>query len=372
MDNMVLANLLARPIRSMSSIVGIALGVVLILVTVGLARGMLLSSGEREGNLRAELVFLPPSGLGAGISTSPLTLPVAYAQAIAAMPGVAATTPVARYVRTGARGIGFELIEGIEVSARDGLDSYLGVTGLTIADGRLPSGPRELIVDRQRSADPETYVGAKLELLGETFEVVGVYEPEVGARMKMPIAAMQDLLGAHGRASWILVLAEPGASLESVASAIEAKFPGNQIVFTRDIPGMFSQGIPSLRVFLSVVIALAVFVSTLTIFLALYTAITERTREIGILKSMGGSKPFIMGVIETEAFILSLLGIGLGSMVALVMKWGIVTYTSLVVQFEWQWVLAASLMAVAGGTLGALYPALKAAHQDPVEALSYE
>ena len=51
MDNLVLANLAARPIRSLTSIVGIALGVILILVTVGLARGMLLSSGEREGNL---------------------------------------------------------------------------------------------------------------------------------------------------------------------------------------------------------------------------------------------------------------------------------------------------------------------------------
>ena len=87
---------------------------------------------------------------------------------------------------------------------------------------------------------------------------------------------------------------------------------------------------------------------------------------------MGGSKPFIVGVIEAEAFVLSLLGIGLGAALASVMRWGIVNYTSLIVQFEWQWVLTASAMAIAGGTLGALYPALKAAHQDPVEALSYE
>ncbi len=81
MDNLVLANLVARPIRSLSSVIGIALGVVLILVTVGLARGMLLSSGQREGNVQAELVFLPPNGLGAGVTMSPLTLPVAYAEA---------------------------------------------------------------------------------------------------------------------------------------------------------------------------------------------------------------------------------------------------------------------------------------------------
>lgn len=372
MDSLVFANLVARPIRSLSSIIGIALGVVLILVTVGLARGMLLSSGEREANLQAELVFLPPSGFGAGVSASPLTLPVAYAHAIAQMPGVESTTPVARYVRTGARGIGFELIEGVDFSGVGGLGSYPEVTGVTIAEGRFPAGPNEIVVDRQRSADPETTLGATFELLGETFEVVGIYEPEVGARMKMPLDTMQSLLGAAERASWILVKTETGASIESVASSIDAQLPGNQIVFTRDIPGMWARGIPSLQVFLDIVIALAVFISTLTIFLALYTAITERTREIGILKSMGGSKGFIVGIVETEALVLSLLGIGLGALVSLGLKWAVMSYTSLIVQFEWQWVLAASSLAVAGGMLGALYPALKAAHQDPVEALSYE
>ena len=264
MDNLVLANLVARPIRSLSSVIGIALGVVLILVTVGLARGMLLSSGQREGNVQAELVFLPPNGLGAGVTMSPLTLPVAYAEAIATMEGVEATTPVARYVRGGARGIGFELIEGVAFESDRELASYADVTGLTLAKGRRPLSPYELIVDQQRATDPETRLGAKLDILGETFEVVGVYEPEVGARMKMPLATMQELLGASERASWILVKTAANASVDAVASAIEAKFPGNQIVFTRDIPGMWAQGVPSLRVFLNVVIGLAVFISTLT------------------------------------------------------------------------------------------------------------
>ena len=152
MDNIVFANLLARPIRSLSSVVGIGLGVVLILVTVGLARGMLLSSGEREANLRAELVFLPPSGLGAGVTTAPLTLPVAYGRAIEKIPGVSSTTPVARYVRDGARGIGFELIEGVRFDAAEGESSYLDVTGVRIARGRFPVGPNELVVDGQRAS----------------------------------------------------------------------------------------------------------------------------------------------------------------------------------------------------------------------------
>jgi putative ABC transport system permease protein len=359
-------------VRSLSSVVGIALGVVLILVTVGLARGMLMSSGEREANLRAELVFLPPSGFGAGVTTAPLTLPVGYGRALETIPGVAATTPVARYVRDGARGIGFELVEGVRFEGAGGEASYPEVTGLRVARGRLPAGPNELVVDAQRASDPETALGARLTLLGREFEVVGVYEPEVGARMKMPLATMQELLGAQDKASWILVHTDEGASSDEVAAAIEKAFPGNQLVFTRDIPGMWTKGIPSLEVFLNVVIALAVFISGLTIFLALYTAITERTREIGILKSMGGSKSFIVGIIETEALLLASLGVLLGGLVSLAVRWLIMSQTSLIVEFEWQWIAAAAALAVAGGMFGALYPALKAAHQDPVEALSYE
>jgi putative ABC transport system permease protein len=374
MDSLLLANLTARPVRSASSIVGIALGVVLILVTVGLARGMLLSSGQREANLGAELLFLPPSGLGAGVTTMPLTLPVAYAPAIAEVPGVGSTTPVARFVRSGARGIGFELIEGVRFTDEKGdLTSYPEVTGLHIIRGRAPRGDENaIVVDAQRASDPETALGASLELLGRRFEVVGVYEPEMGARVKMPLAVMQSLLGASERCSWILVKTQPGAVVEDVARAIETRFEGNQIVFTRDIPGMWAQGIPSLDVFLNVVIGLAVTISGLTIFLSLYTAITERTREIGILKSMGGSRPFIVWVIESEALLSSLMGVALGSIAALATRWLIMTRTSLIVEIEWKWILSAALLALAGGTLGALYPALKAARQDPVEALAYE
>ncbi|MGH9389549.1 MAG: ABC transporter permease, partial [Vicinamibacteria bacterium] len=306
------------------------------------------------------------------VTTAPLTLPVAYARAIVEMPGVSAATPVARYVRSGARGIGFELIEGVAFEAEEGLARYPEVTGLRIVRGRTPVGGREIVVDSQRAQDPETGLGAKLELLGLSFEVVGVYEPEVGARVKMPLRSMQSLLGAPERCSWILVKVAPGASPEEIASAIETRFPGNQIVFTRDIPGMWARGIPSLEVFLNLVIALAITISGLTIFLSLYTAVTERTREIGILKSMGGSKRFILWMIESEALLLSLLGIALGGAVTLVLKWLIMSRTSLIVELAPSWVLATVALAVLGGMAGALYPALKAAHQDPVEALSYE
>jgi ABC-type antimicrobial peptide transport system permease subunit len=87
---------------------------------------------------------------------------------------------------------------------------------------------------------------------------------------------------------------------------------------------------------------------------------------------MGGSKRFILWMIESEALLLSLLGIALGGTVTLVLKWLIMSRTSLIVELAPSWVVATSALAILGGMAGALYPALKAAHQDPVEALSYE
>ncbi|MFQ5791246.1 MAG: ABC transporter permease, partial [Acidobacteriota bacterium] len=263
MDSLIVTNITERPGRALASILGIAVGVVLIVVTVGLARGMLHSTGQREGNLGAELLFPPPGSFGAGATTTPLSLPVQYARALQLLSGVENTTPVGRYLRSGAGGIGFELIEGIVFEASDDYATYAQITGIRLREGREPERTDEIIVDLQRAEDQGTQVGSTMELLGREFTVVGIYTPEVGARIKMPLQTMQELLGAEGKCSWILVKCESPAIQESVAMRIEEQFPGNQLIFTRDIPGFLDQGIPSLNLFLEVVIGLATVISGL-------------------------------------------------------------------------------------------------------------
>jgi putative ABC transport system permease protein len=355
-----------RPGRALACAAGIALGVVLILVTVGLARGMLRSSGQRQANVSAEILFQPRGAFHAGVTTSPLSLPVAYVDRVRRIEGVRAATPVGRYVQSGAGGLGFELVEGVDFA------SYVEMTGIQFEEGRAPAGGREAAIDRSRSESSEKRVGDFLELLGHRFQVVGVYGPEVGARVKIPLSAMQELMGNEGKCSWILVKADALELQDVVARRIDAALPGNQIVFTRDIPSYFEKGFPSLSIFLDVVVGLATIISLLITLLAMYTAVLERTREIGILKSLGASKAFIVGTIEKEAITLCLAGAMAGVGASLLAQSGITSATSLVVEIEPRWVAIAALVAVAGGSLGALYPALRAAHQDPVDALSYE
>jgi putative ABC transport system permease protein len=149
-------------------------------------------------------------------------------------------------------------------------------------------------------------------------------------------------------------------------------YPGNHVVNAADIPALYSQGLTAVEIFLKVVMGLALVISTLVILLAMYTTITERTREIGILKSLGASKRFIVMTIEKEAALISVMGVAFGFLVSLAGKYGIEANTRLMIELRPGWLLIAAAIGVLGGVVGALYPAMRAANLDPVEAISYD
>lgn len=372
LDNLVIAHITQRPARTITSVLGVAIGVVLIVVTVGLARGILHDTGRRESNVGAEIIFQPPGSFGPGVATSPLSLPTAYDSLLVGIEGVQAVTPVGRYIRSGSGGIGFEIIEGIATEPGESSATYAQISGIRIVEGHPITNDDELIIDRPLSITRHLRPGSTVELFGRAFRVAGIYEPESGARTKMRLSVMQRLLGAPGKCSAILIKCANSDQQEAVAQRILDRLPGNQLILTRDIPSFYDRGIPALTVFLRVVIGLATVISALVILLAMYTAVLERTREIGILKSLGASKGFIVRVIEKEALLISGLGVGVGYMVAFLTKLGITAYTSLLVRFEVKWAVIAASVSLLGGALGALYPAIRAANQDPVKALAYE
>jgi putative ABC transport system permease protein len=87
---------------------------------------------------------------------------------------------------------------------------------------------------------------------------------------------------------------------------------------------------------------------------------------------MGMSKTGIAWVIEQEAFLVSLLGVIFGVLLTLLFRFAVMRMTNLTVEIETRWLLISLAVGLLGGTIGALYPALRAANQDAVDALSYE
>jgi putative ABC transport system permease protein len=183
---------------------------------------------------------------------------------------------------------------------------------------------------------------------------------------------MQEQEGAEGRTSAILVGCEDPSKQEDVAARIRERYPEEQIIFTRDLPEIYASGVPALNVFIKVVVGVATAISMLVILLAMYTTVTERTRQIGILKSLGMSKTRIAWVIQQEAILVSLLGVIVGIGLTMVVRFFVMRVTTLVIDIEPTWVAVAFGVGLVGGTIGALYPAVRAARQDAVAALSYE
>ena len=174
------------------------------------------------------------------------------------------------------------------------------------------------------------------------------------------------------RCNTILIACADPAQQEQVAARIKARFPDDQIILTRELPELYMSSVPALNIFLKVVVGVATTISMLVILLAMYTTVTERTRQIGILKSLGMSKRSIAWVIEQEAILVSVLGVFIGVLLTLVIRFFVMRSTTLVVDVEPKWIAISLVVGLIGGSIGALYPALRAARQDAVDALSYE
>jgi putative ABC transport system permease protein len=365
MDSLVFSNIAHRPARTGVSILGTAVGVLLIIFTVGLAHGVLRERGKRESNIGAEIMIRASGSLGVGGGT-PFKLQASHATEIATIPGVRAATPIGQTLDRSDSGFGSRLIDGIEY------DEYANLAGITIREGRKLMSGDEAIVDPEWKERRKAKVGDTVPLFQRPFTIVGVYEPPGGGRIKIPLATMQEQEGASGRATAIFVSCVEPSKQNEVAARIQERFPDDQLIFTRDLPELYASGVPALNVFIKVVVAVASAISMLVILLAMYTTVTERTRQIGILKSLGMSKPAIAWVIEQEAILVSLMGVILGVLLTLGAQFVVMRVTSLTIVIEPRWVIVALAVGLVGGTIGALYPALRAARQDAVEALSYE
>jgi putative ABC transport system permease protein len=190
------------------------------------------------------------------------------------------------------------------------------------------------------------------------------------------MATMQELIGAQGKASVFYLKLDDPANAGAVVEAVK-KQPGMEkysvLSMQEYLSMMTPSNLPGFRPFIGVVIGVSVIIGFLVIFQAIYTAVMERTREIGILKSLGASKLYIVNVVLRETLLLAVAGIVVGVVVSLLARMGIQQRWPLVhIDRSNDWMLRAALFAIVGATAGAIYPAYKAAQKDPIDALAYE
>jgi putative ABC transport system permease protein len=367
MNRMITANLLHRPIRSLIGIVAIGLEVTLILLIVGLSLGILNDSKQRQAGIGADVIVMPPgSSFIVGLTGAPM--PIKIGDLLAKLPHVAAVAPVVTQVSTNGA---LELISGID------LNSYQEMSGpFRYLQGGPFQGPDDALVDDLFAASKHVKVGQTIEILNHPFRVCGIVEHGKGARKFLPIATLQDLIGAKDKASIFYLKTDKPGNADLVTQEIK-HLPGMEnyvaVSMAYYLSMMTPSNTPGLKSFIDVVIAISVIIGFIVIFQAMYAAVMERTREIGILKSMGASKLYIVNVILRETLLLAVAGIIVGMLFSLGGSMFIRHRLPLLpIQFSATWMLNATIIAIVGALLGAVYPAYKAAQKDPIDALAYE
>lgn len=368
MNKMIISNLVHRPIRSLISVVAVAVEVTLMLVIVGLMFGMLNDNKERQAGIGAD-AFVRPPGSSAILSASGAPASVKVGDVLRKLPHVSAVAPVLLQAVTGGT---IETIYGIELSTWN----QLGSPFRYISGGPF-RGPNDIIVDDYFANSEHLKVGDTTKVLAHEFRISGIVEHGKGGRKFLPIQTLQQLTGAEGKASIFYIKLDNPNNYAAFKDEV-AKVPGmSQYVVTSTdewLSLVTPERLPGFSITIKVVIGIAVCIGFIVIFQSMYTAVMERTREIGILKSLGASKAYIVNVILRETAILAIAGIILGIFISFA------TQSALLARFPTirvqvgadNWVWKAAVIAVVGAMIGALYPAFKAAQKDPIDALAYE
>jgi len=366
MNKMVVANLVHRPTRSFIAMSAIALEVTMILLVVALFYGLLNGSKDSQMGTGADLMVMPP-GASSIIGLSGAPIPIKVGDKLRQIPHVESAVPAVWWFTSKP----LEIIYGIDVASYDTLPPKFNYLS-----GGPFQGPYDVIVDDYFAGMNHKKVGDTIEILNHDFRISGIVPHGKGCRKCLPITTLQELVSAEGHASVFYIKVDDAANVDQVEKAIEA-IPGMEKYSVRSMQEFLStmtpDNLPGFDLAIKVVIGVAVVVGFLVIFQSMYTAVMERTREIGILKSLGASKWYIVNVVLRETLLLAVAGIVVGILISMVTRHAIM-FEKPVLRLFWsnEWVVRAALIAVVGALAGALYPAFKAAQRDPIDALAYE
>ncbi|HVN05637.1 MAG TPA: FtsX-like permease family protein [Bryobacteraceae bacterium] len=361
---LVLENLKHKPMRSLLSMFLIAVPVTLILCLVGLSEGMLADSARRARGIGADIIIRPPKTSMLTLSGAPI--PEKLIDAIDQKPHVALAMGMISFPVTSV-----SYVSGIDLA---GFNKMSG--GFRYLRGGPFRGPDDIIIDEYYAQQHHLRAGDTVtEILNHPWHVSGVAEGGKLARLAVPMRTLQDLTGNTGKVSQIFVKADKPSDISTVLEEMKEFLPGYNIYTMEEFTSLLTvENVGGLNTFIHVMVGIGVVIGFAVVLLSMYMAVLQRTREIGILKSLGASRWFILKIILAEAVVMgiggTIVGIGLSFAArALILALYPASLTQAITPGWWP---IAGAISLAGVLLGALYPGLSAANQDPIEALAYE
>jgi len=333
----------------------------MILTLVGISQGMLADMQTRARGIGADILIKAPGSSIIGFSTN---FPEKFLTVFQREPHVKA-------------------VAGVLVQPAGGIDSVTGIDlkefsdvsgGLTFVEGGPFQQPLDAIIDTVWAKQKNLKPGGTINMLNRDWRVCGVVASGKLAHMFVQRPVLQDLFANNGKITMAYVKLDDSSRTQATVASLKSKLTDFPILSMEEFLSYLTvDNVPMLRPFILVVITLGVLIGFLVVFLSMYTAVLERTREVGILKALGASPAYIVGILLRETALLAIAGSITGILMTYGTKWIIETFApsmNQVIVPDW-WPIATGI-AIVGAMLGATYPGLKAAKQDAIEALAYD
>ena len=393
------ANLLHHKLRSVLCAAAVGIGVAMMVVQLSLSHGMLDEVADRMQSVDAELIVLPENAnvifQGGAIFSDAYRGIIEQAE-LDGQPLARKAIPV--FLDTVRLGGQQQRMFGIDPTD---MPAFLGTR--RIRAGRLFDGGTafkrhtETLRGKSKRYDPEAVdqavlrdacelvidsrlarvgpyrVGDTTTIYGHEFTIVGIVDAGVAGRVFAPIHTMRHILnGGVPWSSMFFVKLHDPARAETAADQL-ASMLGTKVELKSSYGRLLADSFHQIYLYVNIASAVALVVCFLFVMLTMYTLILQRTREIGILKSLGASRRYLMGIVVVESVLVcvagTVAGMALSFVVGRTIEWLMPLST---VRIEPRWLLAALIVGLVGGAVSALYPGYRAARLDPCVALAYE
>jgi len=262
-----------------------------------------------------------------------------------------------------------------------GIDSNsISMNDIVITNGSVYSnGANEIIIGKSAAERSNKTIGDTISISNQTFKVVGIYETgnfQDDGGIVMSLDKLQNLTNNTGEVSLILVKASNGADSDELATAIQEQYP-DELTTSSSLSGMdrMNQGLDVINTAVWAISLVAILVGGIIVVITMLKAVSERTREIGVLRAIGWTRQRIIKMIIGESILLSLIAIVVGLIVGI----GIVEILGstgmipgLMPSFSVSLFVKGIGVALLLGIIGGIYPAYRASKLEPTEALRYE
>ena len=370
---MIFKNLLRRKGRTILTALGIGVGVAAIVGLGALANGLAAGYDSFLTGSKADLILSQPDAFDVSMST----LDESLSSELQAMSEVAAVSGMLEGI-VQAEQIPLFFVFGYPENSFI-LGRFNIIDGASLDSRKVVYGRGKPMLLGSGSAEAlNKEVGDTLRIQERVFRIVGIYE--TGATLEdngavLPLRDAQELLGRIRQVSIVYIQLKDAGLSERVERRVERRWPDLSLSSTDDFANKQMMG-DMMKAFVWVIAGLAILIGGVGMMNSQMMAVVERTREIGVLRSVGWKRGRILRMILGESIIVGLLGgifgIALGwFMISSFEEFaGFFGATSASVTPEL--VQQALITVVILGFIGGVYPAWKASRLQPVEALRYE